>query len=234
MSAYRSHTSIAAGTRTTTTLTAPTGLANNDILLCIFLAVANPSPAITIPSGFAEVTGSPATFSKPADVEFKLRAYWKRAASESGSYAFTHTSCGTEALLYAISGADATPINPNPSVTVGDGSDGQGNIAKANGITTANNNSFVVFAASAYDAVGPASPPSGTTPTFTERYDPGGVLYVADGVMATAGATGNKQITTPNGNFNPWGTLLIAIESDTGGGVSIAVITQSNFRRRRR
>lgn len=217
MSSVRSFTSIAASTRTNTTLTAPAGLANGDILVAGFVAVASSSPAITPPAGFTEVTGSPATFSKPGEVEFKTHVYWKLAAGESGSYLFTHASAGTEAVLIAIQSADATPINPNPVIAVGDGTDGLGNILTVGGLTTANNNSLVLFFGTAWDAAGPSAPPSGTTPTFTEMYDPGGVFYVATGVLATAGATGGKSISTPNGTSQPWSAILVAIENDTAG-----------------
>jgi hypothetical protein len=95
------------------------------------------------------------------------------------------------------------------------------------GLTTPNNSALVVCAACAWDAIGAgAVPPTGTTPTFTERYDPGtgGVLYVSDGVLATAGATGDKtQLLPGNNGGTPPGSSpnaggLVCIEADTGGG----------------
>lgn len=214
--AVRAVTSIALGSRTNTTLTAPAGLANNDILLCVMSCGDGGDqtpPTVTPPTGFAAVTGLPVTISKADPYATALRAFWKLAASESGSYTFSHGAADSEGMLYAISGADATPINPSATTNTG-----TGNTTTATGLTTPNDSSLVIYACIVWNAIGsPVDPPTGTTPTFTERYDPGsaGIIYVADGVLATAGATGNKSIATFNGDI--WGATLICIEADTGG-----------------
>jgi hypothetical protein len=214
--AVRAVTSIALANRTNTTLTAPAGLANDDILLALIAAGdggdTNP-PAVTPPSGFSALTGFPLTISKADPYATALRVFWKLAASESGSYTFTHGAADSEGLMYAISGADATPINPNATTNSGTFS----STSTATGLTTPNDNSLVIFACILWNRAG-ATPPTGTTPTFTERYDPGtgGIVYIADGVLATAGATGNKSVTF-GGSNDAWGATLISIEADTGG-----------------
>ncbi|MGH8562709.1 MAG: hypothetical protein ACREXW_00960 [Gammaproteobacteria bacterium] len=211
--AVRATTSIALGNRTNTVFTAPAGLANNDILLAIMTCGDGGDqtvPAVTPPTGFTQLTGFPIAISEADPYAVGLRAFWKLAASESGNYTFTHGAADSEGVMYAISGADATPINPNPSTNTGLGAS-----SVALGLTTPVNGSLVVLATHVWNAAGPTSPPTGTTPTFTERYDPGagGILYVADGVLATAGATGDKTLTSANGPSHKWGATLICIEA---------------------
>jgi hypothetical protein len=59
--------------------------------------------------------------------------------------------------------------------------------------------------------------PAGTTPTFTERFeDTGHELYVADGVLSPASATGNKTHANNNQSGSPWMGSLIAISAASG------------------
>jgi hypothetical protein len=213
--AYRSSTTNALGNRTNTTFNAPAGLANNDILLCVMSCGDGgdqTAPTVTPPTGFAAVTGGSQTISKADPYATKIQAFWKLAASESGSYTFSHGAADSEGILYAISGADATPINPNATAATG-----TSDTPTATGLTTPNDGSLVVWGAVHWDSAATSvAPPTGTTPTFTGRYAPGsgGIVYVADGVMTTAGATGNKSILTTNNQL--WGAILICIEADTG------------------
>lgn len=217
--AVRSITSLALGNRTNSTFTAPAGLADNDILLCVMCcgdAGDQTAPAVTPPSGFTQLTGFPVTISQADPYATALRVFWKLAASESGSYTFTHGAADSEGVLYAISGADATPINPDASTNTGNDTAG---VVTALSVTTPVNDSLVIWACVCWNSSGSATPPTGTTPTFTERYDPGasGIIYVADGVLGTAGATGDKNVTTSNGNGR-WAATLISIEAGAGGG----------------
>jgi hypothetical protein len=147
--------------------------------------------------------------------QVRVRLYTKVASGESGNYTWSHSAAYTEAIIYAISGADtATPVSPNPS-----SGSGTGTTSTAPSVTTERDSSVVIWAGSAWDKAGPASPPTGTTPTFTEYYDGGndGVFYSAAGVLATAGATGTKSVTTGNNSDNPWVAGLIAINASSGG-----------------
>ena len=213
--AVRAVTSIALGSRTNTTLTAPAGLANDDILLavmCVGDGNDQTVPAVTPPAGFTQLTGFPITISQTDPYATGLRAFWKLAASESGSYTFTHGAADSEGMMYAISGADSTPINPNAS-TNSENVAADTNNPTGLSVTTPSDGCLIVYAFHCWNVAGPSTPPTGTTPTFTERYDPGsgGILYVADGVLATAGATGNKSLTSPQNQR--WGCTLICIEA---------------------
>jgi hypothetical protein len=78
---------------------------------------------------------------------------------------------------------------------------------------------MVTFACGTWDNMPEATPPAGTTPTFDERYDPGAansILYVANGAMTTAGATGNKTVTGPS--TNDWLATLVVTKAEAGGG----------------
>ena len=211
--AVRAITSLALGNRTNSTLTAPAGLANDDILLAFLCAGDGndqTAPTVTPPSGFTLLTGFPIQIDQPDPYATAMRVWWKLASSESGSYVFTHGAADSEGVMYAISGADSTPINPNATAATGVNTSG---VCTATGLTTAVDGSLVIYACITWDFAGPSSPPTGTTPTFTERYDSGtGIFYAADGVLATAGATGDKSVTTPNAHHK-WGATLVCIEA---------------------
>jgi hypothetical protein len=221
--AFRSGSSVAPGTRTNTTITAPSGIQNNDILLIVISVGAASGITPTPPAGFTILPNFPAEYSQPDPYTVRVYAYWKLASGETGNYTVMHSSASSEAYMAAYSGADAAPINPSPSVAV----DADGGVVsdgiEAAGLTTANDGSVVIYIAATWNAVGPSSPPTGTTPTFSERYDggAGGTLYVADGVLATAGATGVKSIPAVS-NHPTWAAALIALEADTGGGGATA------------
>ena len=208
--AVRSTSGVAYGSRTNTAITAPAGIVNGDILL-LFVAVAGASPPTpTFPAGFATVAGPIASTSGGFTVNFYC--LWKRASGESGSYTVTHSSASSLAQLYCISGAKSSgsPINASSS------NSGTGVTSTGTGITTTVNDCLVVFAEHDWgDTSNNLSPPSGTTPTFTERVD-AALRYYAEGVLATAGATGNKSITNNNTTDplfpNPWAVYLVAVE----------------------
>ena len=226
--AVRSTSGVAYGSRTNTAITAPTGIVNGDILL-LFVAVAGASPPTpTFPAGFATVAGPIASTSGGFTVNFYC--LWKRASGESGSYTVTHSSASTLAQLYCISGAKSSgsPINASSS------NSGTGTTSTGTGITTTVNDCLIVFAEHDWgDTSNNLSPPSGTTPTFTERVD-AALRYYAEGVLATAGATGNKSITNNNTTDplfpNPWAVYLVAVEpagsshSHTATGITVSPV----------
>jgi hypothetical protein len=200
--AFRSATSLADGARTNSTLSAPAGLANDDILVLVLLAYdteLSPTP----PSGFTQWLNI-----DHADRVLDLWVWWKRASSESGSYTITHGSCGTEGWLGAFSGR----------VTSGDPADGDQSEAQgssttytASGVTPTVDDADIIYIAGTYANQGTGTPPSGSTPTFTERYDAGNTIFVATGALATAGATGSKSRSA--GTDTEWMATLIAIKA---------------------
>ena len=218
MAVIETTSTVSYAARTNTTITAPSGIVNGDVLLAILDIGQSSAPTVTPPSGFTEITttGWPMAINAADPWQVRVRAYTKIASSESGNYTFSHSSAYSEAIMYRISGADTTtPVNPNPT-----SGSGNSTTSIAPGITTPRNNSVVVFVSGAWNAAGPTTPPTGTTPTFTEYFDggAGGVFYSAAGVLATAGATGDKSNTNGNGNSWPWVAGLICIQAASGGG----------------
>jgi hypothetical protein len=175
------------------------------------------APSITPPSGFSEVTGvaTGLLIAKADPYAITVRVFEKVASGESGSYAFTHASADTTGFMYNVAAAGTINVG-----TAGTGTAWSGGslVITANGVTTTTADAIVICLALGWDGVGATTPPSGTTPTFTERLDPG-VVYVADGPLAAAGATGNKTITSgTSGPNNTWTSLLVWIDDSGGGG----------------
>jgi hypothetical protein len=188
--AFRSLTSIAYGSRTNTVLTAPAGIVNGDILLAaIFVGSGSAPTAPTPPAGFTAF--GTATTANASGFFSNFSIFWKRAASESGSYTFTHVAYSSQAVLKAYSGclASGTPLGATSNnVTTGVAPQ----TSTGTGITTTAANSFLLWESHDWEGTGTLSPPSG----MTERFD--GLIYSADQLIASAGATGNR--TQTNGN----------------------------------
>ena len=112
--------------------------------------------------------------------------------------------------MYCVSGGGAVnPLNPGPTIQ-----GGTGTTSTAPGLTTVANGDLVIFYGHNWDTYGGASPPTGSTPTFSERSDAGAsLMYFADGILSTAGATGDKS----HGNLNvagaPWQAGLVAVST---------------------
>jgi hypothetical protein len=210
---FRSGSILSRTTRTNSTITAPAGIQDGDVLLIIFeIAAATPPgpPTPTAPAGFALSDGGfPATNTDGAFIS-NVYVWSKVASSEAGNYTVTHSSSISSAYMLAASGAAA--VSPlDPTATIGEGGD-TGTTATAPGLTTIVTGSLIVWWLNSWD-LGLVAPPGGATPTFTTRYDPeDAVLHVGTGVLTPAGATGNKVATIPVSG-SPWSTGLVAIKA---------------------
>lgn len=225
--AFRSSSILAFGTgRTNSTITAPAGIQNGDELFIGAWSgesTAGAVVAMTGPAGFTLQPGYPVRLRDVAGTYFYDVYLWRKVASgESGNYTITHSAGQSEGIMWAVSGGDGTiqtTLNSQSNTT------GTTTIT-ANGLTTGANDSLVSFFAVAWsDYAGAGSPPAGSTPTFTERID-SGTIYLATGVLATAGATGNKTHTSTNSaNNQPWLGALIEVRAAGGGGATSRVPT---------
>jgi hypothetical protein len=220
MPAYESISSTTWTSRTNTTVTAPSGITDGDLLLGIFAAGAASAeaPDPTPPSGFTALSGSWPIELLEYSFNLELRVYSKIAASESGDYTFTHATCESQGVIVRYS----SPGGFDPAPTLNQGT---GTTTTATGLTTTSDNSLVIFINADYiQTAGTMSPPSGTTPTFTERLDSATApIYVADGVLAAEGATGNKTTTNRGSeSISPWAAVLIALTP--------VVVEQEGFR----
>ena len=137
---FRSITSTTYASRTNTTLTAPAGIVDGDILIAVIAVGGSSLPsAPTPPTGFTMFGTNTAI----NDGSFYVNLYiaWKRAASESGSYAWTHGTQSTQGTMKAYSGclASGTPLGVTSNNT------GTGNSSVGTGITTTANNNFLLL-----------------------------------------------------------------------------------------
>ena len=207
---------VASGTRTNTTITAPASLANDDILRIYFSIGAEPGPVPTAtpPTGFTQLLfSSQSGLGGSGAGVLDLYVWEKRAASESGNYTITHNSTFTAAYMEVVRGGVTSGSAEDFAATINQQVDNS--TYTALGGTTTVNDSFVTFAFITWEDASPVTPPTGTTPTFTERYDPAtGELYVANGVLATAGATGNKSATgNTQATFGGSNTTLTSVKA---------------------
>ena len=203
--AYRSLTSLTEGDRTNTTLTKPAAVASGDKLVAgISMSGATGyDPVVTPPAGWTLLTKRTHT---GADWVSHTHWYWKDAgASEPASYTWNHATGLGSSMMFAIS---ETPLGA-PTFTA---QNGTGNTSTALSLTTTRSNQVIAFLSEGWNAHnGTRSAPTGTTPAFTERLDTEfQYIYLATGVLASAGATGNKTHVTNNGASDPWSALLIA------------------------
>lgn len=226
--AFRSIASTTYASRTNTTVSAPAGIVNDDILIAaIFVGASGSSPAVTPPSGFTLI-GTPTVVADGTSFTARFSIYWKRAASESGSYTFTHAAGSSQAIIVAVSGALASgsPIDVSSSNSLTNPGSG-GNTAIATGVTTTGADDLLLYVAHDWEGLGALSPPSG----MTERFD--GLVYAASQALTASGATGNKTQTNGNAASGmPWAAWLVAIKSAAAGGpvttpqtVSVAGVT---------
>lgn len=207
---FRSINNTTYAVRTNTTVTAPAGIQNGDVLFYVlFIGLSGTPPTPTPPAGFSLPNGG--TWPIPlSDGSFGVRIYvwYKIASNESGNYTATHSSSTTQGVMFSVQGGS----NSAPNTTT---NPGLGSTTTALGLTTTGPNALIVFISWDWgDTFNNLSPPSGSTPTFTEKLDVAPLTYIASGVLASAGATGNKTITnnTASGSY-PNAGVLIAIEA---------------------
>jgi len=216
MASIRSVSTVGQSSRVNTTITAPTGIVNGDLLVAVFGSISLTVLDVTPPAGWNYLTAGD-FYSVDRHT---LRIYYKVASSESGNYTFSHSSAETEGVIFAISGADTTnPFNPIPTVN-----QVLNSTATALGLSPERDSCVIICAYLCENNLGPITGLSGTTPTFTEYYDPVsfGNMYVAGGVLAEAQATGNKQISA--GSTNETIGIMLCVNN------AIPLLDQHSFR----
>lgn len=201
-----SHTTYASRS-TTTSLTVPT-LAANDYVLLVYLAGQSSAPAdpTSIPSGFSLLEG-------PVDVssEFFHVSTWIYAKFATGSEPSTWdfgepTTRNTQAFAVVYRGVNqTTPLDATTVLNQSNGSNGT--TYTYSSITTVSNNACVVVLGLDWgDTANDLTPPSG----MTERVDTS-IIYCADVTQPTAGASGDKTMTTNSTGGDPWFAATIAL-----------------------
>lgn len=213
MPSYRSGSQVNYGNRTNTTIPAPAGILDDDQLLIIFQtgAAGGAAPVPTPPAGFVLSAGPGFPFSVVDDNNFNVKTYaWtKKASGEAGDYIVTHANCNSTCFMLAIEGADTVnPYSPTPTTNTGFDA-----TATALSITTPVDACLIVYWVGGWDLLVGFTPPGGATPTLTVRNTPANTLLaVATGVLANAGATGDKSATVPNTPLQPWVSGLFSLQ----------------------
>jgi len=200
--AIRSNSTITYSSRTNTTVSAPSGIVNGDILVAtIFVAATGSSPSVTAPTGFTEISISPTSVSS-AGFYGNLHVYWKRAASESGSYTFTHTTASTECVMIAVSGA----LTSGSPIDVSSANTGIAGTETNTGLTLTSTNELVLYLSQNWGDSNTGTAPTGYTQTYN-----GTVVYTASKNFTSSGATGSTSRANGNNSGDPWGVILVAI-----------------------
>lgn len=201
--AFRSSSNTTYASRTNTTITAPAGITNGDVLILLFWGFNLSS--ITLPTGFTQLAGSPVNNSGP----FSTYMAYKVASGESGNYLVTHGTFSTQGAIVCVSGGE-TGSAPTCTFNTGTGA-----TTTALSVTTTTNSALIIYAGTSWAGLsGLEVQPVGTTPLFSQQIDDsGGTMYVATGVLATAGATGNKSNGNNNGASDPWTGILAKVEA---------------------
>ena len=202
--AVHSSSSTTYASRTNTTVTAPASISDGDILVCtIFAGAATTAPTVTGPTGWTAF-GTATSVTDGSSFNAKFWTFWKRAASESGNYTFTHTAASSQAFIAAYSGclASGTPLGAtlNNSASAGQTSTGLS-------ITTTAANSWLLYEAHCWGD-GAMSNPSSPTMTADLNSTLIGSWHL---LIATASATGNVTQTNGNTTSDPWATRMVEL-----------------------
>lgn len=204
IAAFRSLSNTTYASRTNTTVSAPAGVTNGDILIMAFgVGLSGTPPTATLPGGWTVLQG-PST-QTAGGFQFARQLAWKLASSEPADYTITHSAGSSQAVVVAVSNASSASI-------VSSNNGGNGTTTTATGITTASDQSVVLFIAHNWTLYTTGNPPVGTTPVFTERLEGAtSLFYVASGVLGTAGATGDKTQANNNLTGEGWGAFLVGV-----------------------
>lgn len=217
--AYRASTSGGGSAGASVVANKPTGTVSGDVLVASLYV--ETTAAITAPSGFSEVTNSPAA---PTGNQFRLHVYTKVAGgSEPSSYTFSWTgSVWRDLIIEAYSGADnTTPVSVSANA-VNNSATATSTQAPSVSATTGAADCTLILSQAWYAGAANFAPASG----FTERLDTADDLEVCDKAQAVAGATGSITPGNPtSGGQGPWGLVLIALQPATGGATNVTTTT---------
>lgn len=209
---YVSGSNTTYASRTNTTITAPSGIANNDILLASMFTGQGSSgtPDPTAPAGWTEIGTAQSNRQGAGPFYVEFRIYIKTAASESGDYTFTHSSCSSQGVMACFRGVDTTTPQDVTATT----NRGNGVSRTWTGLTTTTANVWIVgFGHDFADTSNNLTAPTG----MTERMEVNALTYLVTELIATASATGDRTHNCNSSNADSerlWETRLIALRSD--------------------
>lgn len=201
---------VAAGTRTNTTVNKPPNAATGDLIVvgmeCGGTTLVQPTDGTGTWTLLQRVTY------QDNDPWYVDLALWAKPYDGSSSWTFTHASHSTQAFAMALLGADLTNIADAPAVTAaGLRVSGTGLTAVAPSLTTVTANAWRLILRGSWDG-NAISPPSG----WVEDYDQP-VIWMGHREEATPGASGTVSVSAGNsGSQFTWGIIHAAIRPATG------------------
>jgi hypothetical protein len=189
------------------TLTKPTGTTNGDLLIVVAYLEADTNTWASVGSGFTSATSVNNTGS------FKLQVWYKWAASEPASWAWTPTSSNWRAVVcsaYSGGTGSGSPVDVSGSAQA-DAVIATGQTAPS--VTTTAANDLLIFAYGNYSG----NNPTGMSGAATNLRVAFGSVTIADATIATASATGTTWPGTGLGT-ETYAAIHLALLASTGGG----------------
>lgn len=199
--------------RSNTSVTKPTGTSDDDLIVLFFLNARSGSygPAPTAPSGFTALGSMPVQVGPSGNFYLQSWVYYKVASGEGASWTFTHAAISTQALSVVYRGVDTTtPLDVTSTINTSTTS----TTRTWTGLTTATAEAMLVALGQDWgDTANNLTPPTG----FTERIEVNPLVYAADKIQTSAGATGNFSHTCNSASGEPRTGVLVALRPASGG-----------------
>ena len=209
--AFRSSTIPGSGSSAGITITKPTGVVDNDILVCF--AYFESDAAITPPSGWTQKLLNE---QNAGGEDHRLYCWWHRAASDGASYAWSWTgSVFRDFSIHAFSGAltSGDPFQQTNTAIAGASSA----TTPAVSLTTTTADTTLLWAGSNFNSNAWNTDPTGFTALYDASY--GRCFYKA---QATAGASGSITCTNNVAGFQTAMLLSLASIAEAGGGGTLS------------
>lgn len=198
-----------------TGVTRPTTTADDVFVLDMYLE---------LPNAPADLTFSNGTWVKKNKIEqvgsvpdFQHYRYRSTYVSEGSTFDITWTGGAVwrACVVNAYRGVDTS--TPDDTTATEQASASSSTSAVAPGLTTSTNGALIIYGEADFDGQ-TVTGPTGSTPTFTEQTDFAN-LQVADGALATAGATGDKTGTLAGASWNTAGLIALRPAPDAPSGI---------------
>lgn len=207
--AFRSAGALAGVASGNITCAAPAGIVNDDILIAIFIA--DDAVAISL-AGWTSIQSI-----DNAGAALRTQALYKRAASESGNYVFTHTGGSTtNGRVFAFSGCKTSGSAINTSSSKG--SSPAGTSITNNSITpTVNGCQILELVTIDGDTVTTASYAGGSL-TWTEHFDSGDSVTAFKSIALASAPQATASAISPTATISTstnWNSVVVALEPAT-------------------
>jgi hypothetical protein len=213
--AFRAATTLASGTRTNSTVTAPAGSQAGDVIVVSLECGGSTLVTPTAPGGWTLIESL--SYSAPDPWAVSLQVFYHIFSAGETSWTFTHASRTTQAYTMGFSGVDnTTPLDVAAAKAFQNQGVGGSATATAPALTIATAGARGILARGSWDG-NAITPPSG----WTERLD-APVLWVGERDYASTGTTGTVAVPAGNGgNDSPWGVIHGALRPSGGGGATV-------------